>query len=61
VFIPTSAFSQTAQDDASRLDTKIVLIGGEMLAQLMMDYDIGVATVATYALKRIDSDYFVEE
>ena len=61
VFITTSAFSQTAHDYVSRLDTKIVLIGGKTLAQLMMDYDIGVATVATYALKRIDSDYFVEE
>jgi len=61
VFITTSVFSQAARDYVSRLDSKIVLIDGETLAQLMMDYDIGVATIATYDLKRIDSDYFVEE
>jgi len=61
VFITTSAFSQAAQEYVSRLDSKIVLIDGQTLAQLMMDYDIGVATIATYDLKRIDSDYFIEE
>jgi len=37
------------------------LIGGEELAELMIDYGIGVSTVANYEIKRIDSDYFVEE
>jgi restriction endonuclease Mrr len=31
------------------------------LAQLMIDFEIGVTTIANYALKRVDSDYFVEE
>jgi restriction system protein len=61
VFITTSAFSQAAQDYVSRLDSKIVLIDGETLAQLMMDFDIGVTTVAVYDLKHIDSDYFIED
>jgi len=61
VFITTSAFSQSAWDYVSRIDTKIVLIDGDTLAQLMIDFGIGVATVATYELKRVDSDYFVEE
>ena len=61
VFITTSTFSQAAQDYVSRLDSKIVLIDGETLAQLMMDYDIGVTTVAVYDLKHIDSDYFIED
>ena len=39
----------------------LFLIDGDTLAQLLIDYDIGVATVASYDLKRIDSDYFVEE
>ncbi|MBN1582200.1 MAG: restriction endonuclease [Anaerolineae bacterium] len=34
VFITASAFSQTAQEHVSRLDSKIVLIDGETLAQL---------------------------
>lgn len=61
VFITTSAFSPSAQDYVSRLDSKIVLIDGETLAQLMMDFDIGVTTVAVYDLKHIDSDYFIED
>jgi restriction system protein len=36
----------------------IVLIDGEQLAELMIDHDVGVAQVATYAIKRVDSDYF---
>jgi restriction system protein len=61
VFITTSAFSQAAQDYVSRIDSRIVLIDGDMLAQLMIDYNIGVAPVASYELKRVDSDYFTEE
>ena len=58
VFITTSAFSTAARDYVSRIDSKIVLIDGETLAQLMLDFDLGVTTVATYRLKRVDADYF---
>lgn len=61
IFITTSGFSQAAHDYVSRIDSHIILIDGEALAQLMMDYDIGVTTFASYALKRVDSDYFTEE
>jgi restriction system protein len=61
IFITTSTFSEAAQEYVSRIDSKIVLIDGETLAQLMIDYNIGVAPVASYELKRIDSDYFTEE
>lgn len=61
IFITTSTFTKGAQDFAASIDTKIVLIDGEMLAQLMIDYNIGVNTFATYELKRIDSDYFTED
>jgi restriction system protein len=44
-----------------RNETKIVLIDGEQLAQLMIDYNLGCATQQTYELKKIDSDYFGEE
>ena len=57
----TSRFSQGAQTYVSRVDSKIVLIDGDTLAQLMIDFNIGVATFATYELKRVDSDYFIEE
>ena len=60
VFITTSTFSQAAREYASRIDSKIVLIDGDTLAQLMIDYDIGITKVASYQLKRIDLDYFEE-
>lgn len=61
LFITTSDFSGDAQDYASRIDTKIVLIDGETLAQLMIEHNVGVSTIATYDLKKIDTDYFTEE
>jgi len=42
----------------SSIDAKIVLIDGKRLAELMIDYDVGVTPVTTYQLKRVDSDYF---
>ncbi len=60
IFITTSAFSEGAKDYVSRIDSKIVLIDGEMLAQLMIDYNVGVNSIASYELKRIDIDYFTE-
>ena len=61
LFITTADFSADAQDYVSRIDTKIVLIDGETLAQLMIDHNVGVSTIATYELKKIDTDYFTEE
>jgi len=61
IFITTSDFSKEAHDYATRIDTRIVLIDGEQLAQFMIDHNIGVTTAASYELKRIDSDYFSGE
>ena len=38
-----------------------MLIDGEDLAELMIDHNVGVFTVASYEIKKIDSDYFTEE
>ena len=61
VFITTSAFSREATEYAEKIDTKIILIEGTQLANLMIDHGIGVTTVNAYELKRIDSDYFFDE
>jgi len=61
IFITTSAFTTNAKEYVSLIDSKIVLIDGEELAQLMIDHNIGVNTFNTYELKRIDSDYFADE
>jgi hypothetical protein len=42
----------------SRIETKIVLIDGEQLAQMLIDHNIGVSPVASYEIKRVDSDDF---
>ncbi len=61
IFITTSYFTGDAVEYAAGLrNSKIVLIDGEQLAELMIDYGIGVATAATYEVKRVDSDYFPE-
>jgi restriction system protein len=37
------------------------LINGEELAELMIDYNVGVSVATIYEIKKIDSDYFSEE
>jgi len=61
LFITTSEFSAESEDYVSRIDAKVVLIDGETLAQLMIDHGVGVSTVNTYELKKVDSDYFSED
>lgn len=60
VFITTSFYTTDAIDYASRIDTKVVLIDGKQLSALMIDFDVGVSSAASYVVKRIDSDYFEE-
>lgn len=61
IFITTSYFSKEALEYTPKNETKIVLIDGEQLAQLMIDYNLGVNLQQSYDVKRIDSDYFEEE
>ncbi len=60
IFITTSDFTKAAKDyDAAGF--KIILIDGKRLAQLMIDHNVGVSTVKTYEIKRVDSDYFIAD
>ncbi len=62
IFITTTQFSKEAIAFAAKqLHSKIVLVDGRQLAKLMIEYDLGVSTVATYKVKRIDSDFFSED
>jgi restriction system protein len=61
VFITTSRYTNEARDYQPRNETKIVLIDGEQLAELMIDYSLAVSTVNTFEIKRIDNDYFGDE
>jgi len=61
IFITTSGFTKEAKEFQPKTDIKVVLIDGEYLTELMIDYDIGVAKDVEYEIKKIDSDYFDEE
>lgn len=62
IFITTAQFTKEAIAFAAKqLHSKIVLVAGKQLAKLMIEYDLGVSTVATYKVKRIDSDFFSED
>ncbi len=61
VFITTSDFSKEAEDYAAAIDSKVILIKGEKLANLMIDFEVGVSKVASYDVKKLDSDYFEED
>lgn len=60
VFITTSKFTNDARHYASRIDTRIVLIDGQRLTNLMIDHDIGVSVRSIYSIKSVDTDYFGE-
>ena len=62
IFITTSNFTKGAVEIvAKQTQNKIVLVNGKQLAKLMIEYNLGVSTVATYRVKRIDSDFFNED
>ena len=58
VFITTSGFGKNAIEYAKAVSQKIILIDGQRLAQLMIDFNLGVSTAQTLQLKKIDTDYF---
>ena len=61
IFITTSKFTPDALDYVKTLDVKVILIDGAQLAKLMADHNVGVQVIASYEIKKIDSDYFPEE
>ena len=61
IFITTSNFTKDALEYADNIDSRIVLIDGILLAELMTEYDLGVNTIREYKIKRVDTDYFTEE
>src|SRR5437867_4018863 len=61
VFITTSGFSKPAYEFAERIQHRVILIDGLRLADLLIEHRVGVSTTATYAINKIDSDYFAED
>lgn len=58
VFITTSCFTKEALHFVQQIQQKVILIDGQQLAQLMIDYDIGVSMEKVYPVKRVDHDFF---
>jgi restriction system protein len=60
IFITTSTFAITAREYVKTISKKVILIDGKELAEYLIDYGLGVSTIQTFEIKRIDSDYFEE-
>jgi restriction system protein len=58
IFITTSRFTDDAKNYVKNIDTKVVLIDGKRLADLMIDYGVGVVNRTIYEIKGIDTEYF---
>lgn len=58
VFITSGRFSTGAQQYATNLPTRIILIDGERLAALMIRYGVGVQTKRTVKIVEVDEDFF---
>ena len=61
VFLTTSTFTGEALRSVAEYAARIVLIDGSQLAELMIDFDVGVSVAATYQIKRLDADFFIED
>jgi restriction system protein len=59
VFITTSAFTAQALEFARSVE-RIVLVDGRRLADLMIEYEVGV-TARTVKIPKLERDYFDEE
>ena len=61
IIFTASSFSREAQEYAASVSPRVILVDGERLASLMIAHNVGVSDRETYAVKRIDSDYFGDE
>lgn len=62
VFITTSSFTEEALDYAKGYPgATLSLIDGKRLAELMIEYNLGVSVESVVEIKRIDTDYFEEQ
>lgn len=62
IFITTSSFTKEAVEFSNNLfNKKIILIDGYKLTKLMVEFNVGISTEVIYEIKKIDSDYFLDE
>lgn len=58
VFVTTSTFHESALEKVRNSHRTIILIDGEKLAELMIEYGVGVQVKNTYEVKEVDEDFF---
>ena len=58
VFITTSRFSAGAIEWVKTVPARIILIDGQRLTELMIEYGVGVQVERTYRVVEIDEDFF---
>ncbi|CNE93522.1 restriction system protein MRR [Mycobacterium tuberculosis] len=61
IFIATTRFSPGAIDFAEKVPSRIILIDGRRLGELMVTYDCGVQEAQTVTIKKVDEDFFTTE
>lgn len=58
VFVTTSAYSSGAIEYVEKIPNRVVLIDGSRLANLMIQYKVGVQIKSHYELVELDEDFF---
>lgn len=53
IFITTSSFTEEEEEYAKGLSTKLILIDGKRLTDLMIEYNVGVSTIDTIEIKKL--------
>jgi restriction system protein len=61
VFITSSTFTKEARQYAEGIERRVILIDGDQLSKLMVDYNMGVSEAETYTVKKINSDFFEDD
>lgn len=61
VFVTTSTFSSQARDYIKHLAQRVILIDGNRLTDLMIEYSVGVRVSRRIGFKRLDEDFFAED
>jgi restriction system protein len=58
VFITTGKFSKGATDYAATAHTRVILIDGQRLTELMIRYGVGVQSRRVLNVVAVDEDFF---
>lgn len=58
VFFSTSDYSKGAYEYAQNVENTVILINKEKLLDLIIEFNLGLQTVNSYEIKKIDSDFY---